>query len=174
MSVFHKFKYKENFSSSELTSAEKFAVYYHNIFEYPLSFSELVKWTPKYDKPINVKVESKNDYYFISGREGLVYKRLIRQRYSNKKMDLAKKASKVISIVPSVKMIGITGSLAMNNASENSDIDLLVIAKRGTLWQTRLLVYILLKLLNYPIRIPGNVKEKDKLCLNMWMDESDL
>lgn len=174
MSAFHKFKYKNSSLVNELSSAEKFSVYYHNIFEYPLTFSELVRWTPSYDKSINVKVESKNDYYFISGREGLIYKRLIKQRYSNKKIELAKKASKVLAKIPSIKMIGVTGSLAMNNASKNSDIDLVIITKMGTLWTTRLVTYIILKILNFPIRVPGSLVEKDMFCLNMWMDESNL
>jgi hypothetical protein len=33
---------------------------------------------------------------------------------------------------------------------------------------------MLLKICNIPIRKPNDYRQKDKLCLNMWFDESDL
>jgi hypothetical protein len=71
-------------------------------------------------------------------------------------------------------MIGITGALAMGNASEESDIDLLLITKKGALWTTRLITLFLLALFGIKTRRYGNREEKDKLCLNVWLDEGSL
>jgi hypothetical protein len=71
-------------------------------------------------------------------------------------------------------MVAVTGSLAMENATDKSDIDLMIVTKSGTLWTTRLLSYFLLKLLNFKVRKPFDKNEKDKLCLNVWLDESSL
>lgn len=71
-------------------------------------------------------------------------------------------------------MIAVTGSLAMENCSEDSDIDLLIITKKNSLWLTRILVYILLNASGQLLRKPRVKNERDALCLNMWLDESDL
>ncbi len=71
-------------------------------------------------------------------------------------------------------MIAITGALAMNNASEDSDIDFLMITKKGSLWTTRFLAIVLLKVFGIPRRKYGDKRTRDRLCLNIWLDESDL
>lgn len=160
-----------------LTEQEEFSLIYHNIFDYPLDFADLVKW--KAGKSItNIKINtcitSKKNFYYIDGREGLIYKRLLRRRISAKKMSIAKKASTILSILPTVKMVAITGSLAMENSSEDSDIDLMIVTSKNTLWLSRLVILVILKLLLMPTRRSQEREQKDRLCLNMWLDESDL
>lgn len=174
MSLLHNFSPKDKQQANSLSTEEIFSIYYHNIFDYPLSFSELVKWTSKKPPKILGLVDCKNSYFFMEGRGGLVYKRVIRKRYSKGKIRIAQSAAKIISFVPGVKMIGLTGSLAMENADKDSDIDLVIITRRGRLWSTRLLTYVLLKIANFRIRNPKNSDENNKLCLNMWLDESDI
>jgi len=62
----------------------------------------------------------------------------------------------------------------MNNAKEESDIDLMIITKRNRLWLTRLTSYLVLRMMNYAVRKPNDKDQKDKLCLNIWLDESAL
>lgn len=176
MTLFRDFGIKNNLSEKELDSSEKFSVYYHNIFDYPLTFEELIKWScvNKLESKKNINISSKNGFYFIAGREGLIYKRNIRRRISERKMEIAKKAAKILSFNPFVKMVGVTGSLAMKNAGKFDDLDLIIITKKNRLWTTRILSYLLLKAFDFNIRKPGEANQKDKLCLNMWMDENHL
>ncbi len=174
MPFLHKFDTKDNNQGKDLTSSEIFSVYYHNIFEYPLTFSELIRWRANNTPKLKVKVIYKNGFYFIEGNENLVYKRSVRERISKRKRKIAEKASFLISSIPSVKMVGITGSLAMNNTEKRGDIDLIIITKMGKLWTSRILVYLILSLFRIPLRIPKSKEQDDKLCLNMWLDESDL
>lgn len=174
MPFLHSFSEKKSPSKLALTKEELFSVYYHNIFDYPLSFSELVKWNSYEPPPVKCDVEYKNGFYFVKGRVGLVYKRIKRKRYSNIKIKIAKKASKILSFVPGVKMIGVTGSLAMENTNKDGDIDLIIITKHGCLWSTRFLVYILLIISHFKIRRPKDPRQKNRLCLNMWLDEANL
>jgi predicted nucleotidyltransferase len=161
-----------------LTIQEKTSVTYHNLFDYPLSFSDLIKWTS--NKSIGnsqgkeINVIRKNNFYFLEGREGLIYKRLLRKRISAKKNKIAKKAANILSFIPWIKMIAVTGSLAMENASEESDIDLMVVTKKGLLWTTRIFSYLLINLFGIQTRKPNDSNQKDKLCLNIWLDEGDL
>jgi D-beta-D-heptose 7-phosphate kinase/D-beta-D-heptose 1-phosphate adenosyltransferase len=60
------------------------------------------------------------------------------------------------------------------NSNKNSDIDLMIVTKKGTLWTTRLLCYYSLITNHYPLRRPKLRKEKDMLCINLWLDESDM
>ena len=144
----------------ELKSNKFTSVRYHNIFDFKLTKEELLKWQYK-------NVEEK-----VSGTKNK--NRLQREKYSQAKVVIAKNASKLISKIPMVKFIGITGALAMNNANKDGDIDLMVITKNNTLWLTRLCVYCILHPTSYILRRPLVIDEKDSLCLNMWLDESDL
>lgn len=62
----------------------------------------------------------------------------------------------------------------MRNTDRNGDIDLFIVTKSGQLWLTRLISYILLFVTGFKTRNPNNSDEKDKLCLNMWLDEDYL
>ncbi len=173
MSHLRDFVYKKDLFCKDLSPNETFSVFYHNIFDYPLNFPELIKWTPHNPPTVKVDVDCKNGFYFVRNRSGLVYKHLVRERISQKKIKIASNASKIIALVPTVKMVGITGSLAMKNASKGSDIDLIIITKEGKLWLTRIMTYMVLKLMNFKVRKPGK-KERGELCLNIWLDQSNL
>ncbi len=133
---------------------------YHNIFDFKLTKEESVKW------------QYKNQKIKVSGIKNK--SRLQREKYSQAKLILATKAAKVISKIPTVKFVGITGALAMMNCGKDGDIDLMVITKNGHLWTTRLVSYLVIWLSGYKTRSPKNKLEKDRLCMNLWMDESDL
>lgn len=151
---------------------------YHDIFDYPLTPLELIRWTTgkevKFNNLENSKISTKNGFLFLNEKEGSTLKRLMRKRISKRKFEKAKKAAKILSLLPTVKMIAVTGALAMNNANEESDIDFLTITKNGSLWTTRLLAMALLKVFGIPRRKYGEKSTKDKLCLNIWLDENDL
>ncbi len=160
-----------------LTSYENVSLIYHDIFDYPLTFPELIKWETGKNVIIGnleAEISFKDGFYFLKGREGLIYKRLLKERVSERKMEIAKKVAYVLSFLPSIKAVLITGALAMRNTKDESDIDLMVIVKRGTLWTTRFISLLLLDLLRIPRRKYGEKNEKDKICLNMWLDESTL
>lgn len=141
--------------TSKITSQK-----YHDIFDFKLTKEELVKWKYK-----NIKETT-------TGRKNKT--RLQREKFSKRKMSFAKKVSNILGRIPPVKFIGITGALAMMNAGKESDIDLMIITKNGRLWTTRLICYFVTLLLGFKTRRPKSKFEKDRLCLNMWLDESDL
>lgn len=163
--------------SGSLTEGEIASLVYHDIFGYPLTPFELIhwaaagKWVKANDDTRRVRVKSKNGFYFLEGHEGVIYKRLIRERISKRKLALAKKACKILRRIPNIKMVGITGALAMGNADGEADIDLVVITREGTLWMTRLLTLSILAIFRVPTRRHADKNQKDKLCLNLWLDE---
>lgn len=160
-----------------LTKSEKASVIYHNLFDYPLNYADVLKWRIGKKLPIfnfQFSITNKRGFYFLEGREVLVHKRLSRKRISARKMQIVKNVTRLLKFLPTVKMVAVTGSLAMENSTEESDIDLLIITKKETLWITRLLIYSILVICHLSFRRPFDSNQKDALCLNMWMDESDL
>jgi len=159
-----------------LPEPELASLMYHDIFDYPMTKVELKKWKfgPKTKRQITILARKIGQYYILNGREKTITKRPFRNSASLRKIDLARNAARVLGKLPSVIMVAVTGALAMMNADVDSDIDLLIITSARTLWTTRLLVYASLDLMGIPRRRYGVKKQKDRLCLNMWLDESDL
>lgn len=155
---------------------DKVAIFYHDIFGFPLTKDDLVRWSCGAGSRSARKVEvvNKSGYFFVKGREILINKRISRVKASQKKLRIAERASKILSFIPTVKMVAVTGSLAMMNSGKNSDIDLMVVTSKGTLWTTRFCIYVLLNAIRYTLRKPLDSDQKDKFCLNIWLDESDM
>lgn len=161
----------------EFGNAEKLSILYHSLFDYPLTMAELVKWKCAAKLPIaryQLLVKQKGEYFFFKNQEIFVYQRILRKKISARKLKIAKKAAKLLSLFPSIKMVAVTGSLAMHNCASESDIDLLIITQKRTLWLTRFLAYCLLYLAGHKLRRSRVSYERDALCLNMWLDEGDL
>lgn len=159
-------------------------IIYADIFDYALSYDELWKFL------IATKPESKQSFnsvlakyyqhfgksgenYCLRGRESLFEQKKLREKESKKKYRVLQKTLKVVSFIPTVYCIGLTGGLSMNNVEANDDIDLCIITKKNTLWLTRLLVTILLDILGVR-RKRIATHTANKICLNLFLDESAL
>lgn len=151
-------------------------IIYSDIFDYPLTRNEI--WRFLINNPSEMELSNlphsivkKDGFYYLRNRRDIVSKRLKREKESNKKLHLAKKIISELLIIPTVELIGISGALAMKNSDADDDIDLFVIAKKNTLWTTRLFLILFLEALGRRRR--REVKDiKNKICLNFLIDES--
>ncbi len=162
---------------ADLSESEKLATLYHDLFDFPLNLQELIRWRLADNIEgfgIGDQILHKGGYFFVEGKEGIVYKRTLRKHISARKIEIARHAARILSFIPGILMVAITGSLAMENASDESDIDLMIVTKKGLLWTTRFLSYLVIKMFGVDVRAANDKNQKDKLCLNMWLDESDL
>ncbi len=156
---------------------------YFDIFDYPLTFSEIKKYLcckiemsddELYDSIGLISVVQEFDgFYYLLGRSKIVQMRNERYDISAGKYAKAKILSKILFVIPTIKYIGISGSLSMNNAAISDDIDFFFITKRNTLWISRFLVTTVLLILGQKRR-RGSRYAKDKICPNMFIDESKL
>ncbi|MEX2028252.1 MAG: hypothetical protein WD988_02020 [Candidatus Curtissbacteria bacterium] len=156
---------------------------YHDIFDYPLTLDQIHNLLTgqatdlkKVQKAINVlikskKVQQKNHLFFLEGRGQTARLRLQKKRYSAGKLKKARLYARVLALVPTVQMVALSGALAMENAAENDDIDLVIVTSKNTLWITRLLANIMLQPFR---RRAGEPHTKDKACLNLFLEESSL
>ncbi len=89
----------------------------------------------------------------------------------NEYMRRAIDAGWVLRFAPFIRMLGLNGSLVRGEESEESDIDFLVIAKRGRLYTTRFFTIILAELTGY--RRKGD-KVAGRICLNCYLPDNKL
>lgn len=156
---------------------------YSDVFAYPLTKKELWhflldkktsrKEFEKALKTVSLVITEKDGFYCFLGREDIIAKRKQREKVSYEKIKILKRTLPFFSWIPTVRLIGISGALAMNNADKNDDIDLFVVVRKNSLWTTRLFILLILQCLGLR-RKREEKNPSDKICLNMLFDERAL
>lgn len=112
----------------------------------------------------------------------LIALRKKRTEYSNYKLHEAYKFIRLVSFIPFISGVAITGSVAVGNAKNSDDIDFMIVTQHNRLWITRLCVWFLVSLIGKR-RVYSQLSEdgfseimnqKDRWCLNMWLEETTL
>jgi len=116
-------------------------------------------------------LENKNGFYFLRGREKLVRQRIARNKISVLKIKRMRRWVKIISMAPFVRMILVTGRLAMKNAQPQSDWDVLVVLREKRIWIGRTFVTIFSHILG---KRRYNKKVQDRLCFNYFIATDSL
>jgi len=107
-------------------------------------------------------------------------RQLIEERllYSQKKLLTARRLARLLGLFPTIKLICATGSLAVDNAQQYDDLDIMVVTSADTLWLSRPLVIFFLKILRLrrPTSLPEHQSPRvsDKVCDNLWLDATAL
>ncbi|MFA5961161.1 MAG: hypothetical protein WC848_00585 [Parcubacteria group bacterium] len=112
------------------------------------------------------QIETFRGYYFLPGRKDLVAQRIERNKISEEKYKIVRRVIKLLRFVPFIRMIAVTGRMAMKNAEEKSDLDLMIILEKGHIFTGRFLTVAFLSVLG--IRRHGE-KIKNKICLNHFL-----
>lgn len=73
---------------------------------------------------------------------------------------------KILSLLPLVRFVSVTGASAMSGYRADDDLDLCIVAKKHYIWTTRFFAVILAKVLG--------VHTNTGVCLNLFFDEQDL
>lgn len=149
---------------------------YFDLFDFPPTKEEIFqflskKTTLKKFEEALMGINNKDAFYFLKGRNIIVQKRKKRDKESKEKIAKAIKVIKKIKFIPTIKLVGISGSLSMKNSQAEDDIDIFIIAKAKTVWLTRLLIVFFLTFLGV-YRKQGSRNVKDKICLNLIIDEN--
>lgn len=159
LTVFEVWKYMLSVSNSQM-SEENISRYSLNDVIEELSENVLRKHVDEY-----------RGYYFLRGRKNLVEKRISNNKLASIKMKRLRRVVWFLRFVPYVKMIGVTGRLAMKNTESASDWDLLVVLKNGKIWTGRTLVTLVVHLLG---KRRYENKIRDRVCLNYFITDESL
>jgi hypothetical protein len=81
-------------------------------------------------------------YFTLIGREDTIRVREEREAYSKKLLPYAMQYGRFIGSLPFVRMVALTGSLAVMNVSKNADFDYMLVACPGRLWTARAFVLL--------------------------------
>jgi len=155
---------------------------YSDIFEYPLKRGEIQKLlvgrkATTQEIADNLQaietIEENRGLFFLKGKGRYVLLRKEREEEAKRKLLLAKRVLDVLGYIPTIKLLGISGSLASKNAKKDDDIDIFIITRRHSLWLTRSLVVLILLFLGKKRRRDIE-KAPDKICPNMFMSEDSL
>jgi predicted nucleotidyltransferase len=116
-------------------------------------------------------IDQKNGFYFLKNRSEIVKERIERQKIADQKWKKAKRVIRLLQIIPFIRLVAISGSLAMNNTKKESDIDLLIITQAGRIWTCRGLTTLFIHLIGQ--RRHGSLT-KDRFCLNHYLTNQSL
>jgi hypothetical protein len=143
------------FNEFELTRAILNTVAYADVFDYPLTLVEIHRYLTGLSasrQTISELADSGRflehigDYYTLPGRASIVLTRKRREKEAVRLWRAARTFGRMILGLPFVRMLAVTGSLAMNNVEANADIDYLVVTTPGRLWSCRLSVLVVARL----------------------------
>ena len=146
---------------------------YSDIFDYPLTADELHRFLGVSASRQNIKpcaatmkdVSLKDGYYFLASRDEIVDLRKRRETVSRKVFKRAMFYGRILGALPFVRMVALTGSLAMLNLSKNPDMDFMLVARHGRVWTARAFAILLGKI----ARLFG-----DTICPNLIISEHSL
>lgn len=163
---------------NRIESAILQAVAYADIFDYPLTAREihhyLVLVPASRDKvgaaldtgrPVSGRLSRQQDYFTLPGREAIVSTRNRREENAIRMWPRAMRYGRLIGAMPFVRMLALTGALAVNNVEPDDDIDYLIVTEPGRLWLCRALIILLVKLA---------VRWGDVICPNYFLSEDAL
>jgi hypothetical protein len=130
-------------------------VAYSDVFDYPLTLDEIRRCLPivASSAEIDSAVEATSDlltrvapYFALAGREALVETRVRRAEASRRLMRRAMSYGRLIARLPFVRVVAVTGSLAVDNAEDGDDVDYLIVTAPGRVWLARALTIAVVRM----------------------------
>lgn len=133
-------------SLSDVATSILGAVAYADVFEYALTGTQVHQYlvgvaasrpavqTGLRELVAAGRLRRKGDLYVLPGRDQLAPMRRRRERISARLWPLGFRYGRTLGRLPYVRMVAVTGSLAMNNADADGDIDYLLVTKAGRVW----------------------------------------
>ncbi len=134
-------------------------VAYADVFDFPLSMAEIQRYligqaasAADIDDALTNSplipnfLDKLQGYYTLAGRKELVDLRRQRQDRAQALWAEALFHGRRISRLPFVRMVAVTGSLAVDNADEAADVDLMIVTAPGRLWLCRALIIAVVRL----------------------------
>jgi hypothetical protein len=136
-------------------------VLYADVFNFPLTVEEIHHFLI-YDEPVSLEqvrdlvvnsswlqhtLDSNGVHYAYKGRYELFAIRAAHEQASAHLWPLAVRYGRWLARLPFVRMVGLTGALAMRNASaDDDDLDYLLVTTAGRVWLARAFAILLVRL----------------------------
>ncbi len=159
--------------TDKLSQAILHTVTYSDIFDYPLTVPEVHQYLTGLKASFEEVAQALNegpvtrtgDYFTLPGREEIVSFRADREARSQKLLPGALRYGRILGTLPYIRMVALTGSLAVMNISESADFDYMLVAARGRVWTARAFALAFNRL----TRLHGHT-----ICPNLIISETSL
>jgi hypothetical protein len=145
-------------SRAEIEQAIVNTVSYVDTFDYPLTTAEIHRYlirlplsSSKLQETLNKsalfphRLRRMGKYYMLPGREDVVTVREERQLKAERLWPEAVHYGRQIARMPFVRMVAVTGSLAVNNVGPEEDIDYFIVTANDRLWLCRAFVILMVR-----------------------------
>lgn len=133
---------------------------YADVFGFPMTQAEIhhfliecsaspdeVDHTLHHSSWLVERVQHTSDYYVLRGRDYLVEQRQAREKASQVLWPMARRYGVFLAHLPYVRMVALTGALAMHNASgSRDDIDYLIVTEPGRVWIARAFAVLIVRI----------------------------
>lgn len=141
--------------AGSLHEAVRRTVLYSSVFDYPLTRAEIHRFllapggsrravdeAVDHALRLSPALESDGEFLYPRGQAGSVATRRRRGLHAPRLWKRARFYALLIWALPYVRMVAITGALAMDNVEPDDDIDLLIVTQPGRLWTARGLILL--------------------------------
>ena len=169
-SIVHTVAFYDAVGNVPLTKGE---LYKHIIYARGLphvSFISFLRTLETEWPTLKLYIRSYRGFYFLHKNTSAYTRRIAIGKTSIAKWRIAKRMIALISLVPYVRMVAVTGSLALNTTHKGSDIDVLIVVKNGHIWTVRALISALMQVLGK--RRYGKFI-RDRICLNHYISDNE-
>ncbi|MBN1249860.1 MAG: hypothetical protein JXC32_19515 [Anaerolineae bacterium] len=159
----------------DLSRAVLYTLAYSDVFDYPLTLNQVWRYLigiPASRGAVQTmlhavpEVETDGTYYFLAGRQMITELREARAEIARRMWPRVRRYGARIARLPFVRMVALTGALAMVNAPARDDFDFLIVTEPGYLWLSRALV---IALVVRPSKLMG-----DEVCPNYLITTESL
>src|SRR3989344_3659857 len=171
-------------------------IIYYDIFDYPLTLVEIHKYLVNPGRLSNIQggigeiklsdiideldrlvdpgiINQKNGFYFLNGRNDLYELRIERDKISARKWKKFLRMAKYLALASYLRGVFASGSMTIDNTTEESDFDVLIIIRSGRLYTCRFFLWAVSSFLG--IRRKKHQKiAPDKLCFNHYIADDSL
>ena len=171
-------------------------IVYYDIFNYPLTLVEIYKYMINPARIVKIEggisevsinsiveeldkleisgiIGTKNGFYFLNGRDDIYNLRMQRHKIADQKWKKFLKFVKYLALAPYLRGVFASGSMAINNTGEESDFDILVVAKSGHLYTCRFFLWVISSLAGARRKKHQKIAP-DKLCFNHYIADDSL